>query len=182
MTKGGRLTGVWSGAVFEPHNGRITQSGNVSLTKGESQKGDCMQIVKATEKVKSADERQEGQLSNENMESSDIDPEGDKEVVRPLEEDQVIKCDRSATNKCLVNEYSGQNVSKEDTRDLGQKQIGPSMSATKVYVRRKEVLPSKRKDHYLQGTEVEIGPVTKIDSMLTTQGDLLEKQCALVKE
>jgi len=116
------------------------------------------------------------------MESSDIDPEGDKEVVRPLEEDQVIGCDRSATNKCLVNEYSGQNVSKEDTRDLGQKQIGPSMSATKVYVRRKEVLPSKRKDHYLQGTEVEIGPVTKIDSMLTTQGDLLEKQCALVKE
>ena len=55
-------------------------------------------------------------------------------------------------------------------------------SATKVYVRKKVVLPSKSKECSLQGAEADTGPVTNIDNMVTTNGELLERQCKLVKE
>ena len=83
------------------------------------------------------------------MESLDIDPVGGKKMVCSLEEAQETGYDRSAKNKGVVNAYSGLHVSKEDVGVLGQKQIGPSISATKVYVRRKVVSPSYKYRQYV---------------------------------
>lgn len=149
VNKGESLVGACSGADFEPHNGRLTQSGNGLLTRDERQKMACMQIEKSAEKKIYADERQKGQIPNENMESLDIDPVGGKKMVCSLEEAQETGYDRSAKNKGVVNAYSGLHVSKEDVGVLGQKQIGPSISATKVYVRRKVVSPSYKYRQYV---------------------------------
>ena len=149
VNKGESLVGACSGADFEPHNGRLTQSGNGLLTRDERQKMACMQIEKSAEKKIYADERQKGQFPNENMESLDIDPVGGKKMVCSLEEAQETGYDRSAKNKGVVNAYSGLHVSKEDVGVLGQKQIGPSISATKVYVRRKVVSPSYKYRQYV---------------------------------
>jgi len=84
--------------------------------------------------------------------------------------------------KCTVNLQSGQQDVMEDTGEMGQKLKGPIKSATKVYVRRKEVLLSNGKAQYLQGPSVESDPVPKTNCMPTIQGDKIEKQCALVRE
>jgi len=81
-----------------------------------------------------------------------------------------------------VNIPSGQNVLREVRGDLGQRINGPTHSATKVYVRRKEVMESSGKAQHLKGPAVDLNSVSKTDLLSSLQGDPIEKQCALVKE
>ena len=182
MVNGGRYPRVSCGVDSEPHNGHITQSGNAFINKGERQNWASMSIAKSPEKSKGVKEGQTAQIYMENKGSSDIDTEGDREVFRPLENDHPHRADMPTLKKCGVNLQSGQHYVKEDIGEMGQKLKGPIKSATKVYVRRKEVLLSNGKAQYLQGPSVESDPVPKTDCMPTIQGDKIEKKCALVRE
>lgn len=155
------------GVVPESHNGHITLNSNDFINEGERRNWDSMHVAKSSENV-IGDEGQTGLVYMANKGNSDTGTEGDSEVLRHLEDDHMH---RTNTPNCTVTLQSGQQDIKEVLGETGQKQKGPIKSATKVYVRRKEVPLSHGKAHYL-----------KTDRMPSTQGDNIEQQCALVRD
>jgi len=123
-----------------------------------------------------------GQTYKEKKESSDIDAEGDREEVRPLEEDYPHRADTLKLKKCGANFPFGQHDVNEAIGEMGQKLKGPIKSATKVYVRRKEVLLRHGKAQHFQGPDAELDLVPGADCMPAIQGDKTEQELALVRE
>ena len=84
--------------------------------------------------------------------------------------------------KSRVNVPFGQYDLKVASEEVGQQISGPTHSATKVYVRRNEVLRSNGKAQQFKEPVVDSNSVSKTDSMPLIQQDPIELQCALLKE
>ena len=106
-------------------------------------------------------------------------------LVKPtwlFEKQYPHRADNLNLKKCGVNFTSGQHVLNEDIGDMGQKLKGPIKSATKVYVRRKEVLLSHGKAQYFHGPEAVLDVVPGADGIPAIQGDKTEQELDLVRE
>jgi len=167
------------GLDSELHNGHITQSGNAFINEGERQKWNNINIVSSSQKNEVTQEGRAGQTYEEKKESSVIDAEGDREEVRPTE--GVFPHRVHALNK-KDNFPSGQHALNEVIGEVGQKLKGPIKSATKVYVRRKEVQLSHGKAQYSQGPDVESVLVPEADYTPAVQGDKIEQELSLIRD
>ena len=108
--------------------------------------------------------------------------EGDKEKDLPLEVILPHSSNSNIKKKSRVNVPFGQYDLKVASEEVGQRISGPTHSATKVYVRRKEVLRSNGKAQQFKEPAVDSNSVSKTDSMPSIQQDPIELQCALLKE
>jgi len=86
------------------------------------------------------------------------------------------------TNTSKVYAASGQHDLKVAAKEMGQRISGPTLSATKVYVRRKEVLRSNSKVQQIEKPIVDFNPASKTDPLPSLHEDSIEMQCALLKE
>ncbi|KAL5147445.1 7-deoxyloganetin glucosyltransferase [Glycine soja] len=113
---------------------------------------------------------------------SEIAIERDKEKDLPLEVILPHSNNSNIKKKSRVNVPFGQYDLKVASEEVGQRISGPTHSATKVYVRRNEVLRSNGKAQQFKEPAVDSNSVSKTDSMPSIQQDPIELQCALLKE
>ena len=107
-------------------------------------------LEKGSEKVKGNQDGQQRDLFVDFLGNKTIVTEGEMEEDISFDAITSHSSDTHIKEACIVNISSGQNDPKEVRGELGQRIIGPHELATKVYVRRKEVLVSRGKAHYPQ--------------------------------
>jgi len=122
----GRHPGVRPDAAHEPSNGQVPQNGSALNAKDERQMRDSMQIEKVIDRVKGAEEGQQGDHFEDILGHTIIDTEGDKEEDKPFEEILSHNRDMTIKKNCKVNIPSGQYDLREVRGDLGQRINGPS--------------------------------------------------------
>ena len=108
--------------------------------------------------------------------------EGEHEKALPLEVSMPHNNILNITNPSMVYAASGQHDLKVASEEMGQQTCGPTLSATKVYVRRKEVLRSNSKAQQFEKSIVDFNPASKTDPLPSLHEDSIELQCALLKE
>ena len=108
--------------------------------------------------------------------------EGEHEKALPLEVSMPHNNILNITNPSMVYAASGQHDLKVAAKEMGQRISGPTLSATKVYVRRKEVLRSNSKVQQIEKPIVDFNPASKTDPLPSLHEDSIELQYALFKE
>ena len=170
------------GVDSELHNGHITHSGKACINEGESQKWTNINIVSSSQKNDATQEGRAGQTYEEKKESSTIDAKGDREEVWPIEKGFPHRVHALNIKEAGANFHFGRHAVNEAIGEVGLKIKGPIKSATKVYVRRKEVQLSHGKAQYSQGPDVESVLVPEADHTLAVQGDKIDQELSLIRD
>ncbi|KAH1205703.1 hypothetical protein GmHk_16G046348 [Glycine max] len=166
--------------IAVPSNGHIPQNGNVVIDADKGRLKACMQKEKGSAKVFQRGGSQHRDLLVDTLGINNSCTEGE------MEEDNLPVTIPPQSNVTLVKENpklstpSGQK-SKETEGVMGPRIMGPTDVATKVYVRRKEVLDSRGKAQCSKSV-VNPLPALTTDSTSTSNGALVDRQYDLVKE
>ena len=138
--------------------------------------------MSSSQKNDATQEGRAGQTYEEKKESSTIDAKGDREEVWPIEKGFPHRVHALNIKEAGANFHFGRHAVNEAIGEVGLKIKGPIKSATKVYVRRKEVQLSHGKAQYSQGPDVESVLVPEADHTLAVQGDKIDQELSLIRD
>ena len=168
--------------VHEPSNGLFTQHGKQLNAIAESKKKNSAQKERGSARVKQHELDQNRDLSEGVLGNKSTCTE--KEKREDFSSEALLSRNKEEHVKevSFVNTCNGQLQPNEPEGVLGPKLLGPSESVTKVYVRRKEGLVSKRQAQYLKSPTVNSATGLNPVCMSLDIPEEVKRQYALVKD